>query len=222
MEASPAPVIDTSLAAGDLALSVDTFALGWQAALTRPPKFETTSLDFSSSSPKAIALKVPRVLPRVYSFTFPECPSYFQPPPPKEPAPPKVAAETVDEADANADSDQPAKKLTRIKPPGDIIKLEDRLYYVLQPPLETLLSPTRCTFPFEPFPYQFEGVAFLYPRYAAVLADEMGLGKTMQAITAIRLLLRAGEVRSVLLDLPQAAGDQLAAGVRHRGRRRFR
>jgi SNF2 family DNA or RNA helicase len=57
--------------------------------------------------------------------------------------------------------------------------------------------------PFQPFPFQFEGIAFLYPRHAAVLADEMGLGKTMQAATAIRLLLRRGEVRSVLLVCPK-------------------
>jgi SNF2 family DNA or RNA helicase len=94
-------------------------------------------------------------------------------------------------------------KLTRLKPPGDIIKLEDRLFYVLQPPLETIVATGALEFPFHPFPYQFEGVAFLYPRYAAVLADEMGLGKTMQAITAIRLLLHAGEVRSVLLVCPK-------------------
>ena len=47
-------------------------------------------------------------------------------------------------------------------------------------------------------------MAFLYPRHAAVLADEMGLGKTMQAITAIRLLLRRGEVQSVLLVCPKS------------------
>ncbi len=58
-------------------------------------------------------------------------------------------------------------------------------------------------FPFEPFPYQFDGIAFLYPRHSAILADEMGLGKTMQAISAIRLLLYAGEVRSVLLVCPK-------------------
>jgi SNF2 family DNA or RNA helicase len=46
-------------------------------------------------------------------------------------------------------------------------------------------------------------VAFLYPRHAAVLADEMGLGKTMQAITALRLLLRSGEIQSVLLICPK-------------------
>ena len=99
-------------------------------------------------------------------------------------------------------TDQPPR-FTRIKPPGDVIKLQDRLSYVLQPPLETLLNTEALSFPFQPFPYQYEGVAFLYPRVSAVLADEMGLGKTMQAITAIRLLLHAGEVRSVLLVCPK-------------------
>jgi SNF2 family DNA or RNA helicase len=46
-------------------------------------------------------------------------------------------------------------------------------------------------------------VAFLYPRYAAILADEMGLGKTMQAITAVRMLLHAGELSSVLFVCPK-------------------
>lgn len=97
----------------------------------------------------------------------------------------------------------PGPSLTRIKPPGDIIKLEDRLYYALQPPLETIVGSPLLHFPFHPFHYQLEGVAFLYPRYAAILADEMGLGKTMQAITAIRLLLHAGEVHRVLLVCPK-------------------
>ncbi len=92
---------------------------------------------------------------------------------------------------------------TRIKPPGDMVKLVDRLHYLLQPSLESLLAESSLMFPFRPFPFQFEGVAFLYPRQAAILADEMGLGKTMQAITAIRLLLRHGEVQSVLLVCPK-------------------
>lgn len=94
-------------------------------------------------------------------------------------------------------------KLTRIKPPADVVKLEDRLYYLLQPPLELLVGSEQLEFPFEPFPYQLDGIAFLFPRYAAVLADEMGLGKTMQAISTIRLLLCSGEVRSVLLICPK-------------------
>ena len=92
---------------------------------------------------------------------------------------------------------------TRLRPPGDVVKLHDRLYYALQPPLETVIGNQMLHFPCQPFPYQLEGVAFLYPRHAAILADEMGLGKTMQAITAIRLLLHAGELRSVLLVCPK-------------------
>jgi SNF2 family DNA or RNA helicase len=97
----------------------------------------------------------------------------------------------------------PAIRQTRIKPPGDVIKLEDRLHYLLQPSLESLLSEGALAFPCRPYPYQFEGMAFLYPRHAALLADEMGLGKTMQAITAIRLLLHRLEIRSVLLVCPK-------------------
>lgn len=95
------------------------------------------------------------------------------------------------------------KSSTHIAPPKDIVKLEDRLYYVLQPPLESVFTGGTLDFPFTPFPYQFEGIAFMYPRFAAILADEMGLGKTMQAITTIRLLLHAGEVRTVLLICPK-------------------
>ncbi len=94
-------------------------------------------------------------------------------------------------------------RATRIRPPEDVVKLQDRLHYLLQPSLETLLSDNRLSFPFQPFSYQLDGVAFLYPRYSAVLADEMGLGKTMQAITAVRLLVRTGELRRVLLVCPK-------------------
>jgi len=91
----------------------------------------------------------------------------------------------------------------RIRPPEELVKLEDRLRYVLQPSVDRLLADRRLVFPFAPLRYQLEGVAFLYPRHAAILADEMGLGKTMQAITALRLLLRSGEIRRVLLVCPK-------------------
>ena len=91
----------------------------------------------------------------------------------------------------------------RIKPPNEVVKLQDRLYYLLQPPLDSLVGSGQLNFPFDPFPYQLDGIAFLFPRYAAVLADEMGLGKTMQAISTIRLLLCSGELRSVLLVCPK-------------------
>jgi hypothetical protein len=93
----------------------------------------------------------------------------------------------------------PAPRCTRIRPPRDLVKLEDRLRLLLQPPLETLLASRSLHFASPPFGYQLDGIAFLYPRHHAVLADEMGLGKTMQAVTAIRLLAHHGFVRRVLL-----------------------
>ncbi len=103
-----------------------------------------------------------------------------------------------------AGSAAPARRSkTRIKPPGDVIKLEDRLFYLLQPPLENLLSDRTMEFPFEPFSFQYAGIAFLFPRHSAILADEMGLGKTMQSISTIRMLLRAGYIRNVLLICPK-------------------
>lgn len=95
------------------------------------------------------------------------------------------------------------RRSTRIRPPDDVVKLQDRLQYLLQPSLETLLADNALAFPFQPFSYQLDGVAFLFPRYSAVLADEMGLGKTMQAITAVRLLVRTAALRRVLLVCPK-------------------
>ncbi len=92
---------------------------------------------------------------------------------------------------------------TRIKVPSDVVKVEDRLGYILEPPIETWLGRRLLETPFEPFGYQKQGVAFLYGAHYAILADEMGLGKTMQAITTIRLLFRSGECRRVLLVCPK-------------------
>ncbi|MDR3108339.1 MAG: DEAD/DEAH box helicase [Planctomycetaceae bacterium] len=95
------------------------------------------------------------------------------------------------------------EKVTRIQVPRDAIKLVDKLSYLLQPPLESILNLPTLELPFEPYPYQKQGIAFLYSAEFAILADEMGLGKTMQAIASIRLLLRTCELRSVLLVCPK-------------------
>ncbi|MEO1997746.1 MAG: SNF2-related protein, partial [Planctomycetaceae bacterium] len=101
----------------------------------------------------------------------------------------------------SANCDRPRR--TRLIPPPGAVSLQDRLFYLLQPPLETWLAGQELIMPFEPFPYQYEGIAWLFARHSALLADEMGLGKTMQTITAIRLLLRAGQVRRILLICPK-------------------
>lgn len=183
----------------DLQIAVSAFPTGWNAALARPPKIVVESLEFDSQSPKVLSVQFRRIPVKTYSFTFPEAPSWGL----KSPAKNDEARPTALLPQA---ADRPGKaprKVTRLTPSEDVIKLQDRLYYVLQPSLESIVAANSLEFPFEPFPYQFEGIAFLYSRYTAILADEMGLGKTMQAISTIRLLLYAGEVRNVLLICPK-------------------
>ncbi|HEY2840206.1 MAG TPA: hypothetical protein VGJ26_13710, partial [Pirellulales bacterium] len=115
----------------------------------------------------ACELRIPRIEASSYFFTrrSEEVTAETLGPP----TPIEVAAERV----------APARKhdrYTRLKPPGDSIKLADRLQVLLEPPLELLLENQCLEFPLRPFPFQMEGVAFLYPRQAALLADEMGLG----------------------------------------------
>jgi SNF2 family DNA or RNA helicase len=185
----PAPVVSswnfTSADSDDIAVN---------AASLRMPSPAVVSWDFRPIPPRAISIALPRVKIKTRSFVFPV--------PLEVASAPREASLPQTVPPSGGASPGPAKP-TRIKPPRDVIKLEDRLCYLLQPSLEALLSEGSLCFPFRPFPYQFEGVAFLYPRHAAILADEMGLGKTMQAITALRLLLHRGEVRNVLLVCPK-------------------
>ena len=55
-------------------------------------------------------------------------------------------------------------------------------------------------------PYQQEGASFLFRNSAALLADEMGLGKTVQAIAAVRLVLRKPGIDRVIIVAPASLG----------------
>jgi SNF2 family DNA or RNA helicase len=166
----------------------------WNRQLTRPATVDVHTLWLSRRPPKVISVAIRQPVVRVRSFAFPEpAEAAASPESPLAERPPCGGQQTMPRPTGS----------TRIKPPGDVIKLQDRLHYILQPSLESLLAERSLAFPHQPFPFQLEGIAFLYPRQAAILADEMGLGKTMQAITAIRLLLRRGEVRTVLVVCPK-------------------
>ncbi len=165
----------------------------------RPPA--VASLSWPRIEVSVLSLRLGSAPPRVHSYEFVEPVDRWQtktdPPPPR--------AEMLAVAGSQPPPLAPArgKLFTRLRPPSDTVKVVDRLYYLLQPPLEAWLSGAAIDLPAAPFSYQLEGVAFLYPRVAAVLADEMGLGKTMQTILAIRLLLRSGELARVLLVCPK-------------------
>ena len=176
-----------------LSPEVKLFATGWQAALHRSGNVQLETSDWQAVSPRVVSIPLDAVRPRSQGFRFSQLAI-------EEPVEDHQAARQPPRKPAKLQQPRPA---TRIRPPRDIVKLQDRLFYLLQPPLETLFNSSALRFPLEPFPYQFEGVAFLYPRYAAILADEMGLGKTMQAITAIRMLLRSGEISRVLIVCPK-------------------
>ncbi|MBI3839061.1 MAG: DEAD/DEAH box helicase [Planctomycetia bacterium] len=183
-------------------IDVATSSATWQAIGTGASAPKSFSFPLTGALAKAVSLPITPPKLKVFSFQFPNTPGWRKNA--IEPALKPAAAEVASIANVSDPRGvaRPAGR-TRIKPPGDIIKLEDRLLYVLQPSLETLIGEGSLAFPFHPFGYQFEGVAFLYPRYAAILADEMGLGKTMQAITAVRLLLHAGELSNVLFICPK-------------------
>jgi SNF2 family DNA or RNA helicase len=189
-------VTTTSLLLGPGAVACQS---AWRADEPRP-EVVSTRIDLGGMA-GAVSLAITNPKIQVASFRFPEPGAWLaamrgSSGTPSTPEPSKSA-------DASAAPPVKGLRHTRIKAPGDVVKLQDRLFYVLQPSLEAILGGASLAFPFHPFAYQFEGVAFLYPRHAAILADEMGLGKTMQAITAVRLLLRAGELTNVLLVCPK-------------------
>ena len=183
---------------------VPLFPTGWQASLQRELSLAIGPAAWPAADSldvEAVSIRLQARSPKILGITFPEATDYGA-----GSAAPR-SAEVRQSTDQSESPPEPAAakpgKQTRIRPPADLVKLEDRLFFVLQPPLEIMLASSKLEFPFEPFPYQYDGIAFLFPREAAILADEMGLGKTMQAISAIRMLLLAGQARSVLLICPK-------------------
>ena len=194
--ATPSHQSDIHITSTDLDLPVSLFSTGWQTAMHRRPKIEVETHEIQGAVPGIVSLNLRDKLPKVSRFVFATDPSIAI-----DFARPQVARK-IDRASRKVRRDKP-KTSTRVTPPAHTVKLEERLWYLLQPSLEQLLSEASLRLPFDPFPYQIAGIAFLFPRYAAVLADEMGLGKTMQAITSIRLLLHAAQLRRILLICPK-------------------
>ena len=193
----------------ELVPKVDAAQTGFNPALMRIPVPDVQSVPLIST-PQFVPSWKPRRIPvKCIGLTLPDGMEFV---PPKEAKTTEAdgyelkaikAPAPIGTDDANANGEQPPRKLTRIKPPPNALSLQDRLFYLLQPPLETWLAGQELIMPFEPFAYQYEGIAWLFARHSALLADEMGIGKTMQTITGIRLLLRSGQVRKILLVCPK-------------------
>ncbi|MFO0803200.1 MAG: DEAD/DEAH box helicase [Gemmataceae bacterium] len=131
-------------------------------------------------------------------WKFPAPPQIAAPKVSREPQPERPNAPQLPDA-AKAEKKPPI----RTKPTAETVHFKDRLLYLLQPPLDHLFDGRQLEVPFEPFPYQLEGIAFLMPRHSALLADEMGLGKTAQIILSLRLLFHQGQIRTGLIICPK-------------------
>ncbi|MDR1958183.1 MAG: DEAD/DEAH box helicase [Planctomycetaceae bacterium] len=195
----------------DFMIPVKPFVTGWNKALTRKIDLNVRSVAIGKLRSRVTVLSMPvhgaAAIP-VNSFLFGPGSSVWKISESenreKTAARPKPESESaLTEPERRELPEKISSQYTRFRIPPDAIKLEDRLNYLLQPPLETILSQPSLNIPFEPFPYQRAGISFLYSSHKAILADEMGLGKTMQAITTIRLLLRNGELRNALLVCPK-------------------
>ncbi|MFN8706022.1 MAG: DEAD/DEAH box helicase [Planctomyces sp.] len=177
---------------------------GFNLALARRPIIETHTLPLTLIPDFVPSWKPRRIPLRCIGLTLPEGMNFAPP----QPAPIRsndgIELKKISNAPtAPEDASEKKRKCTRIRPPLSALSLQDRLFYLLQPPLESWLAGQELIMPFEPFAYQYEGIAWLFSRHSALLADEMGLGKTMQTITGIRLLLRSGQVRRILLVCPK-------------------
>lgn len=188
----PTPQFSVPCSIEQNCLRVDSSVSRSWALQSRSSQTESLAID----APRVVSMRVaqPKVQVRSYFFAAPTDSSQVGSQPFGKPK---------RQGKAKAVSKSASPNQTKLRPPKDIIKLKDRLFYVLQPPLATLFRNSALTFPFSPFPYQLDGIAFLFVRHAAVLADEMGLGKTMQAISTVRLLLHAGKAANILLVCPK-------------------
>ena len=170
----------------------------WGAlAIPMPPALR---LPLTPPIPAVMPVEMPLARPKVTSCLFRPAAA---PPVSAGPKPALRSAEPVAPGHDPALPSAAAPRRTRIAAPRDVVKLSEKFFYLLQPDLESILQAGRLEFPRQPFPFQLDGMAFLVPRHSAVLADEMGLGKSMQAISSIRLLVRSGEARRVLVVCPK-------------------
>jgi SNF2 family DNA or RNA helicase len=192
-------------AAANLSLDIDTIACGFNPALQRVPQLVASPIPLDIQPGFVPSWKPHKIPVKCIGLTLPEGADFLPSPEAKETSNDGINLRKIEPRKKSSDEAKTANKpkRTRVKPPPGAISLQDRLFYLLQPPLETWLAGQELIMPFEPFPYQYEGIAWLFSRHSALLADEMGLGKTMQTITGIRLLLRAGQVRRILLVCPK-------------------
>ncbi|MEQ1904248.1 MAG: hypothetical protein ABL888_08700, partial [Pirellulaceae bacterium] len=146
----------------------------WNAAIHQPIFVHVQQLPVESEEPtRVISAMIKPRRAKVQSFFFGANAVLL---PKKEKSPTTQSREiaaNVNSSELPVTSEPPTnrpRQHTRLRPPKDVVKLGDRLFFLLQPPLEYLLQDCTLEFPFEPFNYQFAGISFMFTRNAAILA----------------------------------------------------
>ncbi len=205
-EAAPLPIAPPESTEPLQPPEIEPVVLTWPVEATPHPRFERPLAVNVRQAPLLTSTPWTRTLGKVglevstQGWRFPTPGEALTPPKPFEP--PAAPKPPPDPAPEVVPLFGPPTR-TRVRPPGDLAVFKDRLLYLLQPPLEDLFGGKQVQLPFQPYPYQVKGIAFLMPRHAALIADEMGLGKTAQVIIALRLLFHSGLIRRALVVCPK-------------------
>ncbi len=94
---------------------------------------------------------------------------------------------------------------TKYERPKTSIDIFDLIFPILQPPLGEKFDNAVALPPGEEiFYFQRKGIKFLAENQVALLGDQMGLGKSIQAIFALKLLFRSGEIKNGLILCPKS------------------
>ena len=101
------------------------------------PEAQVTSTRFDGSLASAISLPITAPKLKVLSYSFGVTGAWRN----QLPKTPAEASQLPALTPPSAPNDEAAAKArTRIQPPGEVIKLADRLFYVLQPSLEAMIG----------------------------------------------------------------------------------
>ena len=86
----------------------------------------------------------------------------------------------------------------------DTVVFKDRLLYLLQPPLENLFAGKQVRLPFQPYPYQLEGIAFLMPRARALCwPTRWAWARRCRSSSPCGCSFHAGLIRRALVVCPK-------------------
>jgi len=99
---------------------------------------------------------------------------------------------------------EPKKRGSRQKNLRSSATIWDLLFPVLQPPIAFGQS-ENYLFPNPLYPYQMEGVKFLFDNAHALLGDDTGTGKTIMTIVALKSLIQQAKIQRALILCPRGA-----------------